>query len=545
MFIFEQRIAEAAAAPRLAAATALAVFDFDSTLFRSPQPNAALWAPELRGCVTSDCGWFLEPRTLAPPLVPAAPPRDWWDAGVVAAVAAARAAGAVVVVLTGRRHDRFHARIAALCAQALAGAPDLVLLKEAADPRGGGAVAYETTLDFKWAVLQELLRAFPALRSLDIWDDRVRHLDIFAKKLAPLKDAGRLEDFTIHHVVHDDALAKFLPMNLEYDLVMELIGICNARILAATERELAGSSINQQQQQQSLQSSTEKMDALLEVNSPCASPLEAVAPESDFPVSLNDAIDKQNQSLSTTKQLTLKEKRKAAALSRASVTRKSISCFRSLIEVTENVQYTGVMLSPESTQLLLSAIPVPTDAVYSVKAHHVTICMGKAKDDILAPLGGIDATVYMKAVAFGRYKGVVAVKIELDLERNSWGKLELPPRLSKNETPHCTMYVASSSKAKDSNLIVDWEPLDNVLCIDGKIAEHKLYGIKPGPQRDQKPKDVSLGALVKKYHPEAKGRQVGDAVQRIQEWMDKTCMDNSSHNQPEIELFVSNLKISE
>ncbi|KAJ3026694.1 UNVERIFIED_CONTAM: hypothetical protein HDU68_005234 [Siphonaria sp. JEL0065] len=541
----------------------LAVFDFDSTLFRSPLPSPSLWAPELRGSVNSDCGWFVEPRTLSPPYVPPTPGADWWDAAVVDQVRRQRESGALVVLLTGRRHDLFAARVADLCASANL-LFDLRFLKEPANP--DASVVYDTTLDYKWAVITKLLDAFKDIRHVEIWDDRIKHLDIVAKKAAPLKLSGRLDSFESHHIIQDPVLAKFIPEDLEYTLVMELIGKCNARILAATEREttLSENSANSASQQQLPNSSTESLPPVIELKSPCTSPTDA-----DFPSELKEAsASSSNPQLASASQatvlppakpLTPKEKRKAAAASRASTPRKSISCFRSVIDVVELVQYTGVFLSPESTRLLLDSIEMPNDTTYAIKAHHVTICMGKAPDDLLQPLGGLGAPVCMKAVAFGSVKGVVAVKIELDWKRtldvkkqtvtegkeNEAVSTTTEPRLTTNETPHCTMYVSGSAKAKDSNLITEWVVLDHPLLVDGVIGEKKLYGIKTAPQREQKPKDVSLGALIKKYHPQVKGREIGDAVKRIEEWMDKTHMDNAAHCQPEIELYISNMKISD
>ncbi|KAJ3204295.1 hypothetical protein HDU67_009655, partial [Dinochytrium kinnereticum] len=98
----------------------LYIFDFDSTLFRSPLPNPNLWAPEVLGTLISDCGWFVEPRTLRDPYIPASPDPSWWDLDVVKEVreamrSASEQGDSIVTLLTGRRHDLFADRIRELC----------------------------------------------------------------------------------------------------------------------------------------------------------------------------------------------------------------------------------------------------------------------------------------------------------------------------------------------------------------------------------------------------------------------------------------------
>ncbi|ORY36296.1 hypothetical protein BCR33DRAFT_479951 [Rhizoclosmatium globosum] len=509
--------------------TRLAVFDFDSTLFRSPLPNPNIWSNELRGSVISDCAWFLEPRTLSPPYIPDTPDFSWWDARVVQSVLdllKRREDGesVLIVLLTGRRHDLFHDRISELCRglsdHVNAGAPlfDIMFLKELHNAQE--TVTYETTLDYKWAVLMHLFSVFPGIRSLEIWDDRQKHLDIFEKKLELLKCSGRLELIQYHNILQEPDLEKYLPEDLEYALVMELIDKCNARTLAATERETV-----------KVLSPVDSVVAskLIASTESKASPIDTMS--SDFLECLDCSATTIPESVP--KPLTPKEKRKA---SKANTPRKSISCFRSVINVTEQVSYTGVFLSTDATKRLVEAIPMPTEGVYSTKAHHVTVSLGKAKDEILQPLGGLGAKVEMKAVAVGSYKGVVAVKIELD-----WKTEGECPRISTNETPHVTMYVGAGCKAKESNFITEWTVLDPPIPVDGVITEKKVYGLKNTKPVEQKAKDISIGGLIKQYHPHLKGKEVGEVVKKVQEWMDKTYMDNSSHNAPEVELFISNL----
>ncbi|KAJ1562480.1 hypothetical protein HK096_009196 [Nowakowskiella sp. JEL0078] len=57
----------------------LFIFDFDATLFRSPLPNPDLWSTKFVNSLVGDCGWFVEPRTLASPQIPETPDASWFD----------------------------------------------------------------------------------------------------------------------------------------------------------------------------------------------------------------------------------------------------------------------------------------------------------------------------------------------------------------------------------------------------------------------------------------------------------------------------------
>jgi len=79
----------------------LAVFDFDGTLFRSPE--APIWAGK---------GWFVNVESLGPPCVPEKPEPNWWVSNTVSA-----ARGAIsdqntwAVLITGRVDSIFRWRI--------------------------------------------------------------------------------------------------------------------------------------------------------------------------------------------------------------------------------------------------------------------------------------------------------------------------------------------------------------------------------------------------------------------------------------------------
>ncbi|KAJ3357088.1 hypothetical protein HDU83_008595 [Entophlyctis luteolus] len=485
--------------------TQLHVFDFDSTLFRTPLPSAALWSGDLRGSIISDCAWFCDSRTLSSPFVPEHPDASWWDPYVVnAAIAAHKDPSSVVVLLTGRRRDLFNERIEQLC-KLLAdshnsGEPifDFVFLKELPASANVPAAA---TLDFKWCVLTSMFDAFPNIEHIEIWDDRPKHLALFEKRLIAM---GRpATSLSMHSVVQDANLTKVGPEDVEIAIVLDLVGKCNAKILAAEERE--------KQQQK--------------------------------------ADDDESEEVSGSKK------------TKPPPPRKSISSFRTQIQITETVQYTGIFLDEASTSALLAAVPMPqirSDDVnpqiinYAVKADHVTVSLGQAPPDVLQALGGLNACITMRAIAWGSTPGNVVVAVKVEHEANDLAPASvvdnsIPIVLSTNATPHCTLYVSNIGKARQSNDITDWRPFDSPISISGILSEKKVFGTRKSVAKianasaAASKKDVSLGTLVKKYHPHLKGREIGEAVKRVQDWMETTFMDNVDGNLAPIEMYVSQM----
>ncbi|KAJ3183680.1 hypothetical protein HDU85_002109 [Gaertneriomyces sp. JEL0708] len=451
--------------------TRLLIFDFDSTLFHSPLPSTELWSDTLAGALIGDCGWFSEPKTLQPPYIPDAPSEEWWDPEVVRAAREGikDKQRTLTVLLTGRRHDLFGDRIIKMC-QAL-NPPlkfDLLFFREGhnVDPQW----RHPTTLDFKLGVLRSLLKHFPMIDHIELYDDRKRHLDLFAKELQVLCKKGKVKSFLVKHVVH--AEVKHMPPELEKGLVEELVGRCNGRIAAAKRRE-----------------EEEKHTGAVDL--PC------------------------------------KPQRRTSA-----------SIFRSLLELTEQVRYTGIFFKEDDIQKLRDKFGKPSDT-WSFRADHVTICMGPAKDNLVEPLGGVGAEVDVCVTAVGSIPDrVLAVKVEQPSE-------DAPP-LSENATPHITIAVSIGAKAQESNHITEWTPLDAPFILTGTIKEKKVVGlqVERGPAQMKK-KEVSIGNLIQKHHPHLKGRGIGMAVREVDEWMAKTFIENNGQNAAVIEWFVQGLRIDE
>lgn len=135
----------------------LKVFDWDGTLFRSPERPDWWWTEK----------WWTDPATLSEPLVPETPGSDWWNEKVCArARQSAQDPTCLTILVTGRQR-MFHRRIHVLMKQAR-------LRFDAVHLSDGS-----TTESFKLAVLKSYLDRFPSIRDVSIWEDRAPHLKMF------------------------------------------------------------------------------------------------------------------------------------------------------------------------------------------------------------------------------------------------------------------------------------------------------------------------------------------------------------------------------
>lgn len=158
--------------------TALHLYDFDGTLFRSPQ-TPAVW----------DGDWWSDIRSLMPPCVPDRPGNDWWVSETVAAARNSIADPDVLAVMaTGRKDQKeFRYRIPELLRNKKLHF-DVVRLNSG----GMGAVR------FKLRLIASLLRLYPDIDAVHVWDDRPSHLPMF-KKVA--EDAGLDPSRVVLHLV--------------------------------------------------------------------------------------------------------------------------------------------------------------------------------------------------------------------------------------------------------------------------------------------------------------------------------------------------------
>lgn len=135
----------------------LHVFDFDGTLFRSPE-KPVWW----KG------GWWGNLNSLSPPCVPDRPSSDWWNETVVQAAKQSINNPDVMAILLTGRIPKFSLRLKDLLRQA-------GLHFDQVHLSSGGP-----TESFKMKVIKEILDEHPAIRGVSIWEDRGAHLRLMS-----------------------------------------------------------------------------------------------------------------------------------------------------------------------------------------------------------------------------------------------------------------------------------------------------------------------------------------------------------------------------
>jgi hypothetical protein len=148
--------------PSKESATRLVVFDFDGTLFRSPNPP-----DDFKG------NWWASKESLAEPHVPKEPDRSYWFKDTVTATEEAfNDSKTFSVMLTGRMEKNFQDRIMELLDQ------NGIQFHEIGMNDSG-----QDTVDFKLKEIKKILKQYPKISSIEIWDDKKDHLNKFKSEL--------------------------------------------------------------------------------------------------------------------------------------------------------------------------------------------------------------------------------------------------------------------------------------------------------------------------------------------------------------------------
>lgn len=151
----------------------IAIFDFDGTLFASPEKPD--WWPHQ--------GFWGRLETLSPPFVPERPGSEWFSGPVVSEAKQAMGDSETYTCLLTGRVPKFEKRIKEILAGAGLRFDDYFF------------TAGSSTLPFKLATIEKLVGRFPDVKFVEMWDDRQEHIGDFEKKLEALGVEGR-----VHHV---------------------------------------------------------------------------------------------------------------------------------------------------------------------------------------------------------------------------------------------------------------------------------------------------------------------------------------------------------
>lgn len=151
----------------------LCIFDFDGTLFRSPE-RPAWWKHK---------GWWTDRRSLEPPCVPEKPEEVYWVSSTVEAVLGANAAEETYSVLLTGRIGPFEDRLKTLLKQKKLEFDEIGLTDE------------DDSQAFKVKQIRRLLREHPDVKLVEQWEDRRSQIRPYR---AVVENAG--VDYKVHIV---------------------------------------------------------------------------------------------------------------------------------------------------------------------------------------------------------------------------------------------------------------------------------------------------------------------------------------------------------
>ncbi len=135
------------------------IYDFDGTTFGSPA-KPSWWTGR---------GWWGNPKSLEPPIVPLKPGPEWWNGSVVSSAKKSISNKNVYAMLvTGRIDKHFRWRVPELLKQKGLNF-DAVHLNPADTP----------TWKFKVELMGKYLQKFPKVKTLHMWEDRKEHIGHF------------------------------------------------------------------------------------------------------------------------------------------------------------------------------------------------------------------------------------------------------------------------------------------------------------------------------------------------------------------------------
>lgn len=174
----------------------LVVYDFDGTLFHSPEPEEGKKLyQDLTGAEWPYKGWWGRVETLSPPLVPEVPGPEWYILKTVSKCKADLADAKTSVVLMTGRPSHFRRRVENILH--LAGL-EMDGYFFSGQPGAQGA----STFEVKWNFISRLLN--PNYRNLEIHEDRPDQIEKFKAFAPELKSKfPNLQNIVINDVPND------------------------------------------------------------------------------------------------------------------------------------------------------------------------------------------------------------------------------------------------------------------------------------------------------------------------------------------------------
>ncbi|KYR03137.1 OB fold-containing protein [Tieghemostelium lacteum] len=197
----------------------LHIFDFDGTLFKSPEPNPNIWSGPMVGKLKGTpaqggLGWFQETFTLDDPYVPLKPIRDeWFHKHVLeSAILSANNDNHITCLLTGR--TTIYNKIIDRILESVELKFNHIGLKPVTTEEN----ANQTTFDFKKSFINNIFhnQYTGQIRSITVYEDRIKHVELFRSFLQTFQGIE-------YEVKFIDEAPKYLLEHQERQLVNQLI----------------------------------------------------------------------------------------------------------------------------------------------------------------------------------------------------------------------------------------------------------------------------------------------------------------------------------
>lgn len=183
--------------------TALYVFDFDGTLFRSPA-KPAFW----------NGGWWGSEESLSPPCVPETPEQDWWvDKTVAEAKSVFGDPNIISVLMTGRSEAVFSDRVNQLLTSAGLQFDEVFLSN-----------SYDTE-SFKSNKITDILNSNPGINKVKIFDDRPNYLNTYSSVIKSYNEGIEVETVLVQVASKGALCNEEVPDNIDLPSRTPFVGI--------------------------------------------------------------------------------------------------------------------------------------------------------------------------------------------------------------------------------------------------------------------------------------------------------------------------------
>lgn len=499
----------------------LNIFDFDGTLFRSPEASSKLWVGALLGKIKgppsqSGLGWFQELITLQPPYVPEDPDVSWFNAFVLDKCRQSIAdPNSITVLLTGRLtiySERIRHIVSCMGLEF--------------DHYGLKPGPYLFTMDFKIGFVHDLVSEYAGqLNKIVLYDDREEHSSRFTSLLKGTK--------LPIEVIAVEPDVTYLPREQEIEVVHKLIEKNGANLKLIETPAYTGIMLDD-----------ESHASLL----------------SWIPIPDNWIVQAHHMTVAFGTQ-EIPEGANLHIGSTVSLTIEAIGFDTRALAV----QVSGAASTNSIAHVTIAHSPLdkPADSNNIISWIPLSVLSqqnGVLVQELASKEKQLDTTQQSPIQnAQQNVQQTTEHNTEKDPQVTEVTQILQASQVTTTTSTSTTTIVndGATSVTTTANLEVTsttQEPLqqqqpllrlqtkfpETAPRIQGVVHVRTVFGIAPHPPRLVEPrvipKGVNIGDVIRKYHPEAKGKQIGDIVKQAKEY----CTGKEVTDE-ELEDFVKNL----